>query len=126
MSKITQSVGFLCKMLANFGIKILLDLAVALAKNVLPKLATKATLSILDKFGRKIRGKKAGKGFTLFVSSEYINYVIKIVKSLEDSGVVIDGVTEMVKHEIKKQEVGFLGTILPLLAASVVSGKKYH
>ena len=113
-------------MLANFGIKILLDLAVALAKNVLPKLATKATLSILDKFGRKIRGKKAGKGFTLFVSSEYINYVIKIVKSLEDSGVVIDGVTEMVKHEIKKQEVGFLGTILPLLAASVVSGKKYH
>ena len=31
-----------------------------------------------------------------------MNDVIKIVKSLEDSVVIIDGVTETVKHEIKK------------------------
>ena len=31
-----------------------------------------------------------------------MNDIIKIIKSLEDSGVLIDGVTETVKHEIKE------------------------
>ena len=44
---------------------------------------------------------------------------IKIIKSLEDSGVIIDGVTETVKEEIKKkQEGGFLGILLAPLGAS--------
>ena len=42
----------------------------------------------------------------MFISNEDIND-IKIIKSLEDSGVLIDGVTETVKHEINKK-VGFL------------------
>ena len=44
---------------------------------------------------------------------------IKIIKSLEDSGVII-GVTEIVKEEIKKkkQEGGFLGILLAPLGAS--------
>ena len=33
-------------------------------------------------------------------------------KSLEDSGVLIDGVSEIVKHETKKQEGRFLGAFL--------------
>ena len=33
-----------------------------------------------------------------------MNDIIKIIKLLEDSGVLIDGVTETVKHEIEKQE----------------------
>ena len=37
-----------------------------------------------------------------------MNDIIKIIKSLEDSDVFIDGVTETVKHEIKKQEGRFL------------------
>ena len=49
-----------------------------------------------------------------------MNDIIKIIKSLEDSGVLIDGVTETVKHEIKKQEHGFLGALLAPLAASFV------
>ena len=49
-----------------------------------------------------------------------MNDVIKIIKSLEDSGVLIDGVTETVKDEIKKQEGGFLGALLRPLAASLV------
>ena len=49
-----------------------------------------------------------------------MNDAIKIVKSLEDSGVLIDGVTETVKHEIKNQEGGFLGDILAPLATSLV------
>ena len=37
-----------------------------------------------------------------------MNDIIKMIKPLEDSGELIDGVTETVKHEIKKQEGGFL------------------
>ena len=46
--------------------------------------------------------------------------IIKIVKSLEDSGVLIDGATETAKHEIKKQEDGFLGAMMTTMAASLI------
>ena len=62
---------------------------------------------------------RAGKGFTLFISTEDMN-IIKIIKSSEDSGVLMNGVTETVKHEIKKQEHGFLGASLAPLASSLV------
>ena len=57
--------------------------------------------SWLGKFERKISGKRAvkvEKGFTLFTSNEDINDIIKIINSLEDSGILIDGVTEITKH----------------------------
>ena len=37
-----------------------------------------------------------------------MNDIIKIVKSLEHSGVLFDGVTETVKNEIKSKKVDFL------------------
>ena len=49
-----------------------------------------------------------------------MNDITKIIKSLEDSGVLIDGVTKTEKHEIKKQKGGFLGVLLGPLAASLV------
>ena len=49
-----------------------------------------------------------------------MNDIIKVIKSLEDSSVLIDGVTETVKDEIKKQEGGFDGALLPPLTASLV------
>ena len=45
--------------------------------------------------------------------------IIKIIKSLEDSCVLIDRVIETVKHE-RKQEGAFLGALLAPLAASLV------
>ena len=50
-----------------------------------------------------------------------MNDTIKIIKSLDNLGVLIDGVTETVKHEIKKQEGGFLGALLAPLGASLVN-----
>ena len=47
-----------------------------------------------------------------------MNNIIKILKKLEDSGVLIDGVSEIVKHEIKKQEYGFRNALLAPLNAS--------
>ena len=49
MSKIIQSWGFCGKTLGNLGKKALLDLAVPLAKDVLPKIPTKAKY-ILNKY----------------------------------------------------------------------------
>ena len=49
-----------------------------------------------------------------------MNDIIKITKSLEDSGVLFDGVTETVKHEIKEQEGRFSGALLASLATSLV------
>ena len=54
----------------------------------------------------------------VFISNDDMN-IIKILKS-EDSGVLIDGVTETVKHEIKKQEGRFIWALLAPLAASLV------
>ena len=56
----------------------------------------------------------------IFILKEDMNDIIKILKSLEDSGVLINGVTETVKHEIKIQKGGFLEALLGPLAGSLV------
>ena len=56
----------------------------------------------INKFERGGSGKGiAGKGFALFISNDDINDIIKILKLLKDSEVLIDGVTGAVKHAIK-------------------------
>ena len=62
---------------------------------------------------------RAGKGFTLFILNKDMNDIISIIKPLEHSGVLIDGFTETVKHETKKQESRFLGALLAHLSASL-------
>ena len=42
------------------------------------------------------------KGITLFILTEDIDNILRIIKSLEKSDVMIDRVTETVKHGIKK------------------------
>ena len=63
---------------------------------------------------------RAVKRFTLFISNEDINDIMKIIKSLEDWDVLIDGVTETGKHEIKKQKGGVFWALLAPLATSLV------
>ena len=46
--------------------------------------------------------------------------LIKIVKSLEDSGLLLKGVTESVQNEVKKQKGGFLSMLLGTLGASLL------
>ena len=93
-----------------------------MADDILPKLANKATLSILDKVLRKISGKgvlRARKEVSLLTPNDDIDNIVGIIKSLEDSGVLI-GVNETVKHETKKEEGNFLGVALAPLTASLV------
>ena len=58
-----------------------------MAKDNLPGLVSNYTSSAINKFDRKINGKGAGKRFTLLISNEDMNDIIKIIKSLQNSRV---------------------------------------
>ena len=66
---------------------------------------------------------RAGKGFTLFILNEDMDDIIKILKSLEGSGVLIDGVTETVKDEIKEKKK--VDLLLTPSASSLVQSEIY-
>ena len=98
----------------------------AVAKNMLRNIKFSKAPLPKEKAATKV-GKgsaRAGKGFTLFVHIEDMNDIIKIIKPLEDSNVLIDGITEKRKHKKKKrkkkQEGGFLPALLAPLATSLV------
>ena len=57
---------------------------------------------------------------TLIISNDEREDIIKIVKSLEDSGLLLKGVTETVQNEVKKQKGEFLSMLLGTLGASVL------
>ena len=57
---------------------------------------------------------------TLIISNDEIEDIIKIVKSLEDSGLLLKGVTETVQNEVKKQKGGFFSMFLSTLGASLL------
>ena len=123
MSKTIRSGGSFGSWLSNLGKKAPTDLAIPLDRDNVPRLVCSLTSNAINKFERKISGKgavRAGEKFTSFISIEDMNGIIKIIRSLEDSGVLTDGVTETVKYEIKNQKRGFFGALLAPLAASVV------
>ena len=45
---------------------------------------------------------------------------MKIVQSLEESGLLIKGVSETIKNKAKEQKVGFLGILLSTLGATLL------
>ena len=111
ISKIIQSGGSFGSWLGKLGKKAPTNIVIALARDNLPGLVSNLTSSTINTFGRKISGKgvvRAGKRFTLFISNEDINDIIKIITSSADSGVLIDGITETVKDEIKNKKTDFL------------------
>ena len=64
---------------------------------------------------------------TLIVSNDEIGDIIKIVKSLEDSSLLLKGVSQTIQSKAKEQKGGFLSKFLGTLAASllgnIVAGK---
>ena len=57
---------------------------------------------------------------TLIILNEEMNNIIKIIKSLEESGLLIKGVSETIKNEAIEQKGGFLGMLLGTLGASLL------
>ena len=57
---------------------------------------------------------------TLIISNEEMADIMKIVKLLEESGLLIKGVSETIKSEGKEQKGAFLSMLLGTFAASML------
>ena len=54
------------------------------------------------------------------ISNNDMEDIIKIVESLEDSGLLLKGVTEKVQDEVKEEKGGFLSMLLGTLGAGLL------
>ena len=57
---------------------------------------------------------------TLMISNEEMNDIMKIVKSLEESDLLIKGVSETIKNEAREHKGRFLSMLLRTLNASLL------
>ena len=56
----------------------------------------------------------------MIIPNEEINYIIKIVQALQDSNMLLKGVTKTIKNETKKKKGGFLSMLLGTFGASLL------
>ena len=120
-----QSGGFLGRLLRPLlktGLPLIKNVIKPLAKSDLIPLGLTAAASAADAGKHK---KILGSGHnntttTLIISNNEIEDIIKTVKSLEDSDLLLKGVTETVQNEVKEQKGGFLSMLLGTLGASLL------
>ena len=117
LSKMIQSGGFLGNLLGKLAGS-LMKVAMPLAKNVLAPLGISAAMSAID---GSIKKKMFGLGTTtLIISNDEMDDILKIVKSLENSALLLKRVSETIQHEAKEQRGGFLSMLLGTLGASLL------
>ena len=86
-----------------------------LAKSVLISLGLKAATDAA------IHKSMFGSGnSTSIISNEEMNYIMKIVKSLKESGLLINDVSEAIKNEAKEQKGGFISMVFGILDVSLL------
>ena len=114
--------GFLGRLLGPLlktGLPLMKNVIKPLAKSVLIPLGlTAAALAADAGIHKKLLG--SGNTTTLIISNDEIEDIIKIVKSLKDSGLLLKGVSETVQIEVKEQNGGFLSMLLGTLDASIL------
>ena len=115
IKKIIQSGGFLGKSLSKLAGP-LMKVAMPLAKNVLAPLGLTAAMSAID---GSIQKKIHGSGVKLIIKQEDMKDM-KIIKALENSGILLKGVSKAIKNETKEQRGGFLSMLLDTLGASLL------
>ena len=112
-----QSGGFLGRLLSKLAGP-LMKVAMPLAKNVLAPLGLTAAVSAID---GSVQKKMYGSGTTtLIISNDEMDDIIKIIGSLENSGVLLEGVTKTIQNEAKEQRGGFLSMLLGTLGATLL------
>ena len=108
INKIIQSGGFLGRLLGPLlktGLPLIKNVIKPLAKTILIPLGLTVAASAAD---AGIHKKILGSGNTpLIISNNEMNDIIKIVQALEDSNILLEGVTETVKNETKEQKEDF-------------------
>ena len=88
-----------------------------LAKNLLAPLGLTAAMSAIDGI---IQKRMRGEGVKLVIEQEDMNDIIKIIEALENSGILLKGVTKTIENETKEQRGGFFGMLLGTLGASLL------
>ena len=116
IKKMIHSGGFLGKLLSKLAGP-LMKVAMPLAKNVLAPLGLTAAMSAID---GSIQKKMRGEGVKLVIEQEQINDIMKIIEELENSGILLKGVTKTIENETKEQRGGFLSMLLGTLGASLL------
>ena len=116
IKKLIQSGGFFGKLLSKLAGP-LMKVAMPLAKNVLAPLGLTATMSAID---GSIQKKIHGSGVKLIIEQEDMKDIMKIMKALENSGILLKGVSKTIKNETKEQRGGFLSMLLGTLGASLL------
>ena len=82
-----------------------MKVALPLAKNVLSPLCLTTAMSAIDgSFQKKIHG----SGVKLIIEQEDMNDIMKIIKALENSGILLKGISKTIENETKEQRGGFL------------------
>ena len=105
--------------LIKTGLPLTRNVLKPLAKSILILLRLMAATLPTD---AAIHKKSFGSGFaTLIISKEEMSDIMKIVKSLEESALLIKNVRKTIKNEVKKQKGGFLGMLLGTLGASFLA-----
>ena len=94
-----------------------MKVAMPLAKNVLAPLGLTAAMSAIN---GSIQKKIHGSGVKLIIEQEDIKDIIKIIEALENSGILLKGVTKTIENENKEQRGGFLSMLLGTLGASLL------
>ena len=117
IKKLIQSGGFLGKLLSKLEGP-LMKVALSLAKNVLAPLALTAAMSAID---RSIQKKIHGSGVKLIIEQEIMNDIMKIIEALENSGILLKGVSKTIENETKGKRGGFLSMLLGTLGASLLA-----
>ena len=56
----------------------------------------------------------------MIISNELMKYIMKLVKYLEDSGLLIKGVSETIENKAEEQKGRFLSMLLGILGASLL------
>ena len=100
------------------GLPLMKIVLTLLTKSALIPLRSSAGMSAAD---ATIQKKIYGSGTTaLIISNEEIEDMMKIVKSLEESALLMKGISEIVKNEAQKQKDRFLPMLLWILVGSVL------
>ena len=113
LSKMIQSGGFVGKLLGPLlrtGLPLMKNVIKPLAKSVLVPLGLTAAASAADAgIDKKILGSGHKNNNTiLIILNDEMDDILKIVKSLEDSRVLLEGVSETIQMKLKNKEEDFL------------------
>ena len=94
-----------------------MKVALPLTKNVLAPLGLAASMSAID---GSIQKTIHGSGVKLIIEQEDMKDIMKIIKALEKSGILLKGVSKTIENETKEQRGGFLSMLLGTLGASLL------